>query len=210
MANTTRTLLVMALFATASSSARAAANDNAPAKIVLHVEDFALLLSPTISDAENEVRAVFRQAGVQVTWLNGNPSPRMISDSNLHVSVKILNRQMADRKSRTEGTSSDVLGQSAREACQVWIFYDRVTALTNPLPGGGGEILGRVIAHEVGHLLLPAQSHSDKGIMRGTFDLRPKVPPVFTAAQAATIRSMLSQRVRCLKEGVVVNRAPSL
>jgi hypothetical protein len=36
------------------------------------------------------------------------------------------------------------------------------------------QVLGRVIAHEVGHLVLPVYSHSDQGIMRADVGFAPK------------------------------------
>jgi hypothetical protein len=55
-----------------------------------------------------------------------------------------------------------------------FIFYDRVAALRTSdrfVP----TILGRVMAHEITHLLLGAHSHSEVGLMRGQWsadDLR--------------------------------------
>jgi hypothetical protein len=46
------------------------------------------------------------------------------------------------------------------------VFYDRVAALrthTRLVPA----MLGRVMAHEIIHLLLPQQDHSGQGLMRG-------------------------------------------
>jgi hypothetical protein len=37
---------------------------------------------------------------------------------------------------------------------------------------GGGTLLGRVVAHELGHVLLTTLAHSDKGLMRPVFGLR--------------------------------------
>jgi hypothetical protein len=36
----------------------------------------------------------------------------------------------------------------------------------------GGTLLGRVVAHELGHVLLTTLSHSDKGLMRPVFGLK--------------------------------------
>ena len=37
---------------------------------------------------------------------------------------------------------------------------------------GGGTLLGRVVAHELGHVLLTTLAHSEKGLMRPVFGLR--------------------------------------
>jgi predicted Zn-dependent protease len=50
-----------------------------------------------------------------------------------------------------------------------YVFYSRLPILN---AGNDDEIMGLVIAHEIGHLLLPHGSHSDTGIMRGQWDFR--------------------------------------
>jgi hypothetical protein len=41
----------------------------------------------------------------------------------------------------------------------------------------GGTLLGRIVAHELGHVLLTTMSHSTSGLMRPTFGLRDVVSP---------------------------------
>jgi hypothetical protein len=51
-----------------------------------------------------------------------------------------------------------------------FIFYDRVLAWrtqTRLLP----VMLGRVLAHEITHLLLPHEMHSEFGLMRGQWTM---------------------------------------
>jgi hypothetical protein len=197
MANTKRIWVAVTVCLAAVTVNPAARTKHAEVTIVLHVEDFASLLSSTRVRAEQEVTEVFMQGGVHVRWVDGR-RPAKPLDEQPHVSVQILNGRMGQQKRATDGIAADVLGLSARELCRVWIFYDRVEALTNPRPGGDrGEILGRVIAHEIGHLLLPAPSDSQTGIMRGGFDLYAPIRPLFTANEAAAIRSTLAEHGYC-------------
>jgi hypothetical protein len=60
-------------------------------------------------------------------------------------------------------------------------------------------VLSRVIAHELGHLLMPGEPHSATGVMRSSVndrDLRLAASDrlLFTAEQAAQIRSRLEGR----------------
>jgi hypothetical protein len=72
--------------------------------------------------------------------------------------------------------SARALGLAAwsGDLAAAFIFYDRVAALrtsTRFVP----TILGRVMAHEITHLLLGSESHSEIGLMRGQWsadDLR--------------------------------------
>jgi hypothetical protein len=53
------------------------------------------------------------------------------------------------------------------------------------------RILGLVVAHELGHALLPAGSHSDAGVMKGRANLWGKIAHEFTSEEGATIRARL-------------------
>ncbi len=54
-------------------------------------------------------------------------------------------------------------------------------------------ILGDVMAHELGHLLLPLPGHSPSGIMRRGVDLQLRAMETFTTSQALEILSRLRQ-----------------
>ncbi|MBM3819434.1 MAG: hypothetical protein FJW14_10535 [Acidimicrobiia bacterium] len=79
--------------------------------------------------------------------------------------------------------------------CRVaYVFYDRLEELSRASKVPLGRMLGLAIAHEIGHMLLPQPSHSPEGIMRPSLELERSILPIFTAAQADTIRARLDQR----------------
>ena len=49
------------------------------------------------------------------------------------------------------------------------IFHDRVLTVAQRADLDYGVLLGRAMAHEIGHLLLPARGHSPTGLMRGVW-----------------------------------------
>jgi hypothetical protein len=49
------------------------------------------------------------------------------------------------------------------------IFRDQVRRVARRAGVDHGELLGRALAHEVGHLLLRAPGHSDEGLMRAVW-----------------------------------------
>ena len=87
---------------------------------------------------------------------------------------------------------------STKEArgINVWIFYPRVKAYSADLGMHASQLLGHVIAHEMGHLLLPYGAHALAGVMRPEWD-RAQVRHAaeglltFTPDQAALIRERL-------------------
>ena len=54
------------------------------------------------------------------------------------------------------------------------------------------RLLAQTIAHEVGHLLLPTDSHADRGIMQAHFGVRAYSASYFTAEQGVAIRARLA------------------
>ena len=58
------------------------------------------------------------------------------------------------------------IATSSANSGTAFLFYDRILALQSPRRMLF-TVLGRVLAHEITHLLLPMQGHSDYGLMRG-------------------------------------------
>jgi len=80
------------------------------------------------------------------------------------------------------------------------IYTDRLTDLTCGRKWALGPILGELIAHEIGHLLLGPDSHCTGGIMRphwGERDLEEaqRGQMLFTAQQAERMRAQAVERI---------------
>jgi hypothetical protein len=79
--------------------------------------------------------------------------------------------------------------------CVALIPYPRVHELARNGSATVGLVLGHVIAHELGHLLLQRATHSAAGLMRATLDLRlaQQGRLLFTAPEAQAIRAAIAQ-----------------
>ena len=80
-----------------------------------------------------------------------------------------------------------------------YVFYSRLQMIALASRGEDLNLMGLVIAHEIGHLLLPYGSHSETGVMRSRWELRElerhDVRQLgFTPFQAQQIRSRASGR----------------
>jgi hypothetical protein len=73
---------------------------------------------------------------------------------------------MADRKIANERIAHNVLGQANRPARLVYIFCARIGEASVKYRQEYTRLLGLVIGHEMGHVLLPVSSHLNTGIMR--------------------------------------------
>jgi hypothetical protein len=193
MAKTTRKVTTALAVSAALLTARAATAADAPerATIVLHVDDFANLLPGDLNDTETVARRIFALAGIRTVWVSGGEkAPRI--EGALHLKVLVLSREMGEQKIAAEGVGTNVLGQAAKVCGRAYIFSHRVTALAAQNKRALGSVLGRIIAHEVGHLVLPEYSHSAKGIMSAGLDMRATAAPAFTRRQEAAIRQTVT------------------
>ena len=87
----------------------------------------------------------------------------------------------------------DSLGVAAPRVHRAYVFYDRIEALRVRQPANLAIILGAVIAHELGHLMLASLRHSGNGIMSPSATIRAEPLDTFTAPQAREILSRLRQ-----------------
>ena len=188
MTNTARDVITgLALTVTMFTAGQALAAED-EARIVIHVDNYARILRADRGAAEDEVTRIYAKAGVHIVWATANDKAVA---PGLHVRVQLLPTDMAMRWIRTERLDDTVLGRAARGAGYAYIFTHRIASLALRHSDDFRRLLGLVIAHEVGHLVLPIYSHSDNSIMRANIGVRSKSFQDFTPEQAVTIRSML-------------------
>lgn len=139
-------------------------------EVSISVYDYAHVPSQTLAQAEHEARRVFQQAGVETVWITCFPKPEKIEPNRCspvdatHLMLKILpsaiSAQARDR--------SDVLGTALVDENGVgyyaYVFYGSVRRVAEERRLGHA-LLGDVLSHEIGHLLLGSNSHSVSGIM---------------------------------------------
>jgi hypothetical protein len=135
-----------------------------------------------LTAAERVAGNIFRRIGVEIVWYQDTPPqsvlvPHLVSSSTL----------------QNMGLGLDVLGLAVPRTRAVSVMYDRVTELAVRRRIDVSDVLGNVIAHEIGHLYLPG--HSIGGILRERLDLElvPQGGLGFNPPQAKSIRARLQQ-----------------
>jgi hypothetical protein len=110
----------------------------------------------------------------------------------MRLDVVLLSKFDSERFLEKTRLPNTVLGAAPHDTGRVYIFCDRIRwrGLTDGVPME--TVLGRVIAHEVGHHLLPGEDHSAIGIMRVNVSYNPLASPEFTAEQSASIRARVT------------------
>jgi hypothetical protein len=109
-----------------------------------------------------------QRSGISLTWLDCGSPASEIPDANCsaisyptHLSVRVVPKVSAVKGHIFGQTFQDAAG----EGNYVLVYYPSIKAFKAATTVPTGELLGCVIAHELGHLLLGTASHSPNGLM---------------------------------------------
>jgi hypothetical protein len=193
MAKTARNFMTgLAATVTLFTAGRAPAAQDEQMALVIHVDNYARVPPSDLERAETVTTSIYAAAGISVTWVHGETDFTLPSDGARHLRVLLLGSEMTNRKVSLGHVPDNVLGQAAHGSTRAHIFALRVRDVALRNHQMFYAALGRVMAHEVGHLLLPANCHSSTGIMRESLDAR-SLPATFTVAQSRDIQMALGR-----------------
>jgi hypothetical protein len=150
-----------------------------------------------VARAQRTATEILQRAGVAVEWPDCQRPPGTRTEDacqgpleGIAIALRIVNAP--------PGSTRDALGYayvvtSGPIGRLATVFFDRVTALAARLNLGADVILGRAMAHEVGHLLLNSPTHSPFGLMRprwidAELGRDVAIDWVFSPAEAAEMR----------------------
>ncbi|PYV32761.1 MAG: hypothetical protein DMG22_12175 [Acidobacteria bacterium] len=83
--------------------------------------------------------------------------------------LRLLPNSMVEPRARWQEALGFTPECDAVGTCTTSIFHDRVISMAEGANATLAVLLGRAMAHEIGHLLLGANSHSRTGIMRASW-----------------------------------------
>ena len=140
-----------------------------------------LTVSPQLSNISRaeliaEATQLWGKAGITLTWTDGSDRG---PDSKPALRVLVIPRRSGVRETRHRHVLGELLGVG-RPGALVVASIDRAETLVNGWRGPAivpqslhdrqlGLVLGRVVAHEIGHYLLGIE-HARDGLMRASFD----------------------------------------
>ena len=142
-----------------------------------------------LDDAISELSRIYRTIGVELTA--GTALPADFTGSFVAVTIA------RSRQCRLMRLSELALGSAVPGGTLAFVMYDRVVTLSSRTGLRQSEGLALVMAHEIGHLLMPEGKHAKFGLMAASWtsrDLRfaDTLGLGFQHGEAATIRAQLA------------------
>ena len=201
----TRAIHLMLLIVMAEAAAGEAA-PAADAKVAIRTYNYAGISAGELESARLEAAHIFKRAGITLEWLECRvPGGDGASCTEPLLDGRDLMLRLMDR-SPAEGERMVALGESMLDRerrggvlMTVDVFPVRAIAwrAATTIP----TLLGRAIAHEIGHLLLGTAEHPRTGLMRALWshdELRGAKPAswVFSAREGAQMRQTLRGKPR--------------
>jgi len=173
-----------------------------PMSITLGFHEYGPVSAKVRLNAQRRVAAIYEAVGVAITWARTSTAldrHQSIKSEGLEDFSILLER--GQRLAELHPCRSDALGCVPRDNVNrgriAYVSLDQIVTVAIDVDWDLEELLALVIAHEVGHLLLPSGTHSPDGIMRAHWDvetLRRTNPRglAFTRDQAVRIRTTVA------------------
>lgn len=168
----------------------AAGQVSAPVQLAIEMRDLALVPAAVLRDTKAEVEQIFLASGVRTVWARPG-----WSDDPPPLTLYLVGGSLPLPRGNDD-PGATIVGLAAQSGNWAQVFYGRVAAAAAERPVSISLILAHVIAHELGHLLLPPASHTPVGIMRQAVDLHHPALRRFTNDQSRLIRGSLASGER--------------
>jgi hypothetical protein len=152
--------------------------------INVRVRNDAQVPAKLLARAQNAVMTTYAKAGVRVAF----------GENGATITVALITRQQAEKLGHRVDVLGFALSSLSGGGKVAYIMMEHVTEQSKLHQVDPGIVLGSVIAHEMGHLLLPYNSHSPSGVMRPKLGL-PEFKKalhgnlLFSETQASQLRS---------------------
>lgn len=168
--------------------------------VMIRVYSEVQLAPKTLAQAEQEAVRIFHQAAIETIWVECQISIAA-TDPLCHIApdAKHLVMRIVPKASSAADSIFGMAFLSETDGRGVYsdVFFDSVERLHQECGASVSRVLGHVMAHEVGHLLLGTKAHASIGIMRPRWygeqlGAISKGALFFTSEQATLMRKRLA------------------
>lgn len=178
-------------------------------KITGAIYNYAAIPFGVLAQTKTEAARILHCARIDIQWLDCPLSPRdsdrfpacPVEPGPTMLVLRIQSQSMADRLRQVEGSFGfALLSDDGSFAMVANIFAHDAEQLARRCGMCQGVILGHVVAHEVGHLLLGPGSHSTSGMMHDSWRVKEleviaQGRMVFTPTEAKSLRANIRARI---------------
>ena len=162
-----RQIVVLSTFAWICTPVSARGAVTAWTDVVVRVYDVNAVLTGTNAIALDHARTTLQAAAVNVVWrlcTTSRACQRTLAPGEL--AIRIV-RSPGPRRYQGALPLGDAMIDTGRgDGVLATVYSDRVEWLAREARADGCTLLGRAIAHELGHLLMATASHGPVGLMR--------------------------------------------
>jgi hypothetical protein len=207
----------------ASAQPRLGVKRSEELKITIRVHNYVELSPALLMRAEEVATRLLLDARLTPVWLDCRPmAENTVRDSGCNVPLqkaalvlRVLPRPATSRMTSDENAFGEALvPDGGGSGTYADVYPEGVNEIAERAGVSNTEILGRVIAHEIGHLLLGTNSHSSSGLMRARWSPKDLAPTAqntfcFTPRQAESVRAAVRDRVRQSEASQLAMATPS-
>ncbi len=177
-------------------------------RIEVLIYNYAHVAADVLARAEGEAGRIYQRAGIETEWQDCPLSPaeaeRYPACQSLpgptRFALRLMPRPMAERRKEDPMVFGFALfPEDGGFGTVVNVYSDRAAELAKGRESAHAVILGHLMAHELGHLLLGTGSHSQTGLMhvpwhKKELELIAQGSMMFMPWQAEQIRSQVRER----------------
>jgi hypothetical protein len=189
------------------TSAYAADVREARPTVVFRIVNNGQVAPEVVESARGYVEHIWSFAGIQVEWAEGEATSAS-SGNGLELTMVFVPESVAQTMNRPKDATGFAISNDGEGVRRAYVFVERVAAQADVVvhkktelkeKDAKGMILGQVIAHEAGHLMLPHDSHSPRGIMQArmgmdSFDQARRGALLFMPEQTKLIHTAIARR----------------
>ncbi len=171
-----------------------------PVRVNIRVLNVAHVPEPTLAQARLVVDHILGAAGIRAVWLDCDSRGRPCSGPQLATDLWLQLLRERPRTLEPDTAGYALLVRDCATGCgYAAVSYPAVQAAARDWGGDPTCLLGATIAHEIGHLLLGAHSHTREGVMAPRFGREQlnqagRGALLFTASQAQRLQAEVRER----------------
>jgi len=164
--------------------------------LVVRTYDSAGVSARVLEHAQQSAGVTLASVGIEPIWRPCHATGCISKPKPHEIEIRIVKATAWSERGALGFAAVDV---AQRAGTLATVYVDRVDALAAQAGVDRGELLGRAIAHEIGHLILGTAAHARFGLMRATWkadELRRDMPLdwIFSEDQGAEMRRRLAAR----------------